>query len=111
MEITFKLNSIAEIAELRTWLDQQDAAKAQANVVVNAPIEGLYLAVRSENCLKAEGINTIGQLITWSESALLKTPNLGRKSLGEIKDALARLNLSLARIENCTCEFTPLGST
>ncbi len=104
MEIIFKLNSVAELASLREWLNSHVAQEAQTNVVVNAPIEGLYLTVRSENCLKAERIETIGQLVTWSKGALLKTPNLGNKSLSEIEDALKRLNLELAHISKATCE-------
>ena len=53
------------------------------------PVDDLELTVRSANCLKAENINYIGDLIQRSENELLKTPNLGRKSLNEIKEVLA----------------------
>jgi len=57
--------------------------------------------VRSANCLKAENIFYIGDLIQRSEVELLKTPNLGKKSLTEIKDILALKGLSLGmRLEN-----------
>ena len=57
--------------------------------------------MRSANCLKAENIYYIGDLIQRTETELLKTPNLGRKSLNEIKEVLARRGLTLgARLEN-----------
>jgi DNA-directed RNA polymerase alpha subunit len=56
--------------------------------VLAKSIDELELTVRSENCLRAENILTIGQLVTKTENDLLKTPNLGRKSLKEIKDEL-----------------------
>ena len=59
------------------------------------PVDGLELTVRSANCLKAENIYSIGDLIQRSEMDLLKTPNLGKKSLSEIKAVLANLGLSL----------------
>ncbi len=61
-------------------------------------IEELELTVRSTNCLKAENIFLIGDLIQRSEMDLLKTPNLGKKSLNEIKDELASRSLSLGTI-------------
>ena len=59
------------------------------------PVEQLDLTVRSTNCLKAESIKTIGDLIQRSETQLLKTPNLGKKSLDEIRAALALKSLEL----------------
>jgi DNA-directed RNA polymerase subunit alpha len=59
------------------------------------PVDELELTVRSANCLKAENIYYIGDLIQRSEMELLKTPNLGKKSLTEIKDVLAAKGLSL----------------
>ncbi|MBI3896747.1 MAG: DNA-directed RNA polymerase subunit alpha [Gammaproteobacteria bacterium] len=65
------------------------------------PVDDLELTVRSANCLKAENIFYIGDLIQRSEFELLKTPNLGKKSLTEIKDVLAQHGLSLGmRLEN-----------
>ena len=64
-------------------------------------VEELELSVRSANCLKAEQIYYIGDLIQRTEVELLKTPNLGKKSLTEIKDVLASRGLSLGmRLEN-----------
>ena len=59
------------------------------------PVDDLELTVRSANCLKAESINYIGDLVLRTEVDLLKTPNLGKKSLTEIKDVLQSRNLSL----------------
>ncbi|KAF3982760.1 MAG: DNA-directed RNA polymerase subunit alpha [Methylococcales symbiont of Hymedesmia sp. n. MRB-2018] len=65
------------------------------------PVDDLELTVRSANCLKAENIFYIGDLIQRTEVELLKTPNLGKKSLTEIKDILALKGLSLGmRLEN-----------
>jgi DNA-directed RNA polymerase subunit alpha len=65
------------------------------------PVDDLELTVRSANCLKAENIYFIGDLVQKPESELLKTPNLGKKSLTEIKDVLAAHSLSLGmKIEN-----------
>jgi DNA-directed RNA polymerase subunit alpha len=59
------------------------------------PVDELELTVRSANCLKAENIYYIGDLVQRSETELLKTPNLGRKSLNEIKEVLASRGLTL----------------
>ena len=65
------------------------------------PVDDLELTVRSANCLKAENIYYIGDLIQRTEVELLKTPNLGKKSLTEIKDVLASRGLSLGmHLEN-----------
>lgn len=65
------------------------------------PVDDLELTVRSANCLKAESIYYVGDLIQRTEVELLKTPNLGKKSLTEIKDVLASRGLSLGmRLEN-----------
>src|SRR3546814_7004410 len=69
--------------------------------VLLRPIDDLELTVRSANCLKAESIYYIGDLIQKTEVELLKTPNLGKKSLTEIKEVLAQRGLSLGmKLEN-----------
>jgi len=65
------------------------------------PVDDLELTVRSANCLKAENIYYIGDLVQHTETELLKTPNLGKKSLTEIKDVLAQRDLVLGvKLEN-----------
>ena len=67
------------------------------------PVDDLELTPRSSNCLKAQSIHYIGDLIQFTEADLLRTPNLGRKSLNEIKQVLAEHNLSLGmKLDNWT---------
>ena len=87
---------------------EQEAKKDQNDFdpMLLRSIEELELTVRSTNCLKAESIFLIGDLIHRSEFDLLKTPNLGKKSLNEIKDVLASKDLSLGmNVEN----WPPVG--
>ncbi|MBJ7262520.1 MAG: DNA-directed RNA polymerase subunit alpha [Burkholderiaceae bacterium] len=78
----------------------------QIDPVLLRPVDDLELTVRSANCLKAENIYYIGDLIQRTENELLKTPNLGRKSLNEIKEVLAARGLRLAmKLES----WPPLG--
>lgn len=75
--------------------------KPEFEPILLRPVDDLELTVRSANCLKAEAIHYIGDLVQRTEVELLKTPNLGKKSLTEIKDILASRNLSLGmRLEN-----------
>jgi DNA-directed RNA polymerase subunit alpha len=67
----------------------------QIDPILLRPVDDLELTVRSANCLKAENIFYIGDLIQRTENELLKTPNLGRKSLNEIKEVLASRGLTL----------------
>ena len=69
--------------------------KEEIDPVLLRPVDDLELTVRSANCLKAENIYYIGDLVQRSETELLKTPNLGKKSLTEIKDVLASKGLEL----------------
>jgi len=71
------------------------ADNSDVDPVLLRPVDDLELTVRSANCLKAENIYFIGDLIQKTEVELLKTPNLGKKSLTEIKDVLASKGLSL----------------
>jgi DNA-directed RNA polymerase subunit alpha len=73
----------------------------QIDPILLRPVDDLELTVRSANCLKAENIYYIGDLIQRTENELLKTPNLGRKSLTEIKEVLASKGLTLGqKLEN-----------
>lgn len=94
--------------QLAVFVDLEDAAEsqpeeeeAQVDPILLRPVDDLELTVRSANCLKAESIYYIGDLVQRTEVELLKTPNLGKKSLTEIKDVLASRGLSLGlRLEN-----------
>jgi len=80
---------------------QTKAGAGTIDPILLRPVDELELTVRSANCLKAENIYYIGDLIQRTETELLKTPNLGRKSLNEIKEVLASRGLTLgARLEN-----------
>ena len=77
------------------------AAESQIDPILLRPVDELELTVRSANCLKAENINYIGDLIQRTEVELLRTPNLGKKSLTEIKEVLESHGLALGmRVEN-----------
>jgi DNA-directed RNA polymerase subunit alpha len=89
--VDLESESLAEPAEKEDEVDP----------ILLRPVDDLELTVRSANCLKAESIYYIGDLIQRTEVELLKTPNLGKKSLTEIKDVLASRGLSLGmRLEN-----------
>ncbi|TVO78311.1 DNA-directed RNA polymerase subunit alpha [Sedimenticola selenatireducens] len=79
----------------------EEETRPAIDPILLRPVDDLELTVRSANCLKAENIFMIGDLIQRTEVELLKTPNLGKKSLTEIKDVLATRGLSLGmRLEN-----------
>src|SRR6058998_3887804 len=81
--------------------ERQETAQPQVDPILLQPVDDLELTVRSANCLKAENIYYIGDLIQRTENELLKTPNLGRKSLNEIKEVLASKGLTLGmKLEN-----------
>ena len=80
---------------------EPEEREAEIDPILLRPVDDLELTVRSANCLKAEDIYYIGDLIQRTEVELLKTPNLGKKSLTEIKDVLATRGLSFGlRLEN-----------
>jgi DNA-directed RNA polymerase subunit alpha len=80
---------------------ESTSAGLEIDPILLRPVDDLELTVRSANCLKAESIYFIGDLIQRTEVELLKTPNLGKKSLTEIKEVLAQRGLSLGmRLEN-----------
>lgn len=81
--------------------ETQEEAPPPLDPILMRPVDDLELTVRSANCLKAENIYYIGDLIQRTENELLKTPNLGRKSLNEIKEVLNAHGLTLGmRLEN-----------
>lgn len=88
--------------------DEVHPAEPPIDPIMLRPVDDLELTVRSANCLKAENIFYIGDLIQRTEVELLRTPNLGKKSLTEIKDILALKGLSLGmRLENWPPENLP----
>jgi DNA-directed RNA polymerase subunit alpha len=84
-----------EGSELAAFSAPAVRASQQFDPILLRPVDELELTVRSANCLKAENIYYIGDLIQRTENELLKTPNLGRKSLNEIKEVLASRGLTL----------------
>src|ERR1700684_3793198 len=77
------------------------ATETQFDPILLRPVDELELTVRSANCLKAENIHYIGDLVQRTEVELLRTPNLGKKSLTEIKEVLESHGLTLGmRIDN-----------
>ena len=78
-----------------TEVEAEYEEEVQVDPVLLRPVDDLELTVRSANCLKAENINNIGDLVRRTEVELLKTPNLGKKSLNEIKEVLAAHGLEL----------------
>ena len=93
-----------DCADTGMLLQAGSSSRASAQTfdpILLRPVDELELTVRSANCLKAENIYYIGDLIQRTENELLKTPNLGRKSLNEIKEVLASRGLTLGmKLEN-----------
>ena len=104
---TIMQQQLAAFVDLEA-IAEQEAKKEQNDFdpLLLRSIEELELTVRSTNCLKAESIFLIGDLIQRSEFDLLKTPNLGKKSLNEIKDVLASKGLSLGMVLD---NWPPMG--
>ena len=101
------VEQLVVFADLKGTSATEESKKPQpVDPVLLRPVDDLELTVRSANCLKAENIYYIGDLIQRSETELLKTPNLGRKSLNEIKEVLAARGLTLGmKLEN----WPPVG--
>ncbi|MFC3147484.1 DNA-directed RNA polymerase subunit alpha [Piscinibacterium candidicorallinum] len=91
----------AILAEAAPIVRGATSSSPSVDPILMRPVDDLELTVRSANCLKAENIYYIGDLIQRTENELLKTPNLGRKSLNEIKEVLAARGLTLGmKLEN-----------
>ena len=94
-----QLDAFVELRDISEPEEKEE--KPEFDPILLRPVDDLELTVRSANCLKAEAIQYIGDLVQRTEVELLKTPNLGKKSLTEIKDVLASRGLSLGmRLEN-----------
>ena len=90
------IDQMSIFADLQgTALEEVEEKTPPIDPILLRPVDDLELTVRSANCLKAEDIYYIGDLIQRTETELLKTPNLGRKSLNEIKEVLASKGLTL----------------
>ena len=96
------VEQLSVFAALENTAEPEVSQRApQVDPILLRPVDDLELTVRSANCLKAENIYYIGDLIQRTENELLKTPNLGRKSLNEIKEVLAARGLTLGmKLEN-----------
>ena len=96
------MDQLTTFADLKgTPIQLEQPKTPQVDPILLRPVDDLELTVRSANCLKAENIYYIGDLIQRTETELLKTPNLGRKSLNEIKEVLASRGLTLGmKLEN-----------
>lgn len=99
---TILQQQLSPFVDLKSSPIAKESSEQQAvNPIFMRPVDDLELTVRSANCLKAESIFYIGDLIQRTENDLLKTPNLGKKSLTEIKNVLASHGLSLGmRLDN-----------
>lgn len=96
-----QLSVFVELKDERLDRASEKDGQPEFDPILLRPVDDLELTVRSANCLKAENIYYIGDLVQRSENELLKTPNLGKKSLTEIKSVLASRSLALgARLEN-----------
>ncbi len=90
------VDQLSVFADLEsTPLPEEQPKAPEIDPILLRPVDDLELTVRSANCLKVENIYYIGDLIQRTEAELLRTPNLGRKSLNEIKEVLATRELSL----------------
>ncbi|MBI5923456.1 MAG: DNA-directed RNA polymerase subunit alpha [Betaproteobacteria bacterium] len=101
------MDQLSVFADLEgTPMSIESPKQTAVDPILLRPVDDLELTVRSANCLKAENIYYIGDLIQRTEAELLKTPNLGRKSLNEIKEVLASRGLTLGmKLES----WPPLG--
>jgi DNA-directed RNA polymerase subunit alpha len=104
---TILQQQLAPFVDLKSSFITKEANEQQAiNPIFLRPVDDLELTVRSANCLKAESIFYIGDLVQRTENDLLKTPNLGKKSLTEIKNVLLSHGLSLGtRLEKLAALF------
>lgn len=95
--LQYQLSSIVNIKNRASKIDKR---KKPINPILSHSVDDLELTVRAANCLKAENIYYIGDLVQRTESDLLKTPNLGKKSLTEIKNVLQQLGFTLGKLPN-----------
>ncbi|PUU94361.1 MAG: DNA-directed RNA polymerase subunit alpha [Halanaerobium sp.] len=94
LELFINLTDEIEDVEIMVEVEEEEKDK-----ILDTTIEELELSVRSSNCLKRAGINTVEELVDKTEDDLMKVRNLGKKSLQEIKDKLDELDLDLKENE------------
>lgn len=90
------INLTDEVSDVEIMVEKEEEEKDK---ILDTTIEELELSVRSSNCLKRAGINTVNELVEKTEDDLMKVRNLGKKSLQEIKEKLADLDLKLKEPE------------
>ena len=102
LAMTYFYEQISVFVDLKVPLGRKSSQDSpEIDPLLLRPVEDLELTVRSANCLKAQNIRYLGDLVQFPESDLMRVPNLGRKSLNEIKAVLAERGLSLGvRIDN-----------
>jgi len=91
LELVQLFSELAEAPSVAVGPAEDESAPSDYGITV----EELNLSVRSYNCLKREGINTVGDLVQKSEAELMDIRNFGQKSIDEVKTKLAELGLSL----------------
>lgn len=103
-------HQLSAFADLNAKMfEEEQNEEGDVHPMLSRVIEDLDLSVRAVNCLKAENIHWVGELVRRTEQDLLKTPNLGKKSLSEIRVVLAEHGLSLGlRIDDWK---PPIGSS
>jgi DNA-directed RNA polymerase alpha subunit len=84
-----------DLTDFILMMKEVPSTQVNMEALLNEPISVLELTVRAANCLKAERIDSIGDLLTKTEHELFQIPNLGRKALNEIKEVLASRGLTL----------------
>ena len=92
--LQYQLSVFVEL-QVQEEEEEEFEGEVEFDPLLLRPVDDLELTVRAANCLKAENIYYIGDLVQRDENSLLKTPNLGKKSLNEIKDVLVQRGLSL----------------
>lgn len=87
------------LGKVKQLIEQPEFIQVQEEEELSKSIEDLEFSVRTTNSLRSAGISTIRELLSRTEDELLKLKNFGRKSLLEIQDALAEMNLSLKKVK------------
>lgn len=102
MKITIEAESIEELIGLLRRLEEDQVASAERKERIatakGKSIDELCLTVRTHNCLKSQGIETVQQLVSWSRPDLMRIPNMGRRSVDEVMVVLSGAGLKLAEI-------------